>query len=275
MHLHTRNFLKRIINGLLEKYGLQVVNSASHLALRELSRDRHKLKLVMELPPQLSRRLTHADIINSTSQLGADLVALALLGKSKGSFVEFGACDGKTLSNSYLLEKCYDWYGALSEPSTVWHAELHENRRCTIETKCVSDRSGEFVRFSEAARPEFSGLSNYSSNKDQKSDVLNVSIVETISLNQLLANTMPNQRVNYMSVDTEGGEYQILSALDFETWTFDFISVEHNYSDQEHLLETLINSKGYTRILAEISDFDAWFVRNELFEKYWDTSNNG
>ena len=267
MHLHTRNFLKKIINGVLKKYGLQVVNSASHLELQELARDRDKLKLVMELPLQLSQRLTHADIINSTSQLGADLVALALLGKSKGSFVEFGACDGKTLSNSYLLEKHYCWNGTLSEPSTVWHSQLYENRRCTIETKCVSVRSGERVRFSEAARPEFSGLSNYSSNKDQKSDVLNVSIVETISLNDLLTNTMPNHHVNYMSVDTEGGEYEILSALEWDTWTFDFISVEHNFSDQEHLLETLIKAKGYTRILADISDFDAWFVRNDLFKK--------
>lgn len=269
MRLVSKKSIKKLLNRSLGRYGLQIVNSYSHQTLQELARDHTKLKLLQALPIDLSQRITYSDILNSTSQLGADLLALALTGKSRGVFVEFGACDGKTLSNSYLLEKYHGWQGVLSEPSTVWHEQLYKNRKCKIETKCVGERSGEQVRFSEVERPEFSGLSSLSSNKDEKSDVIKISLVETISLNELLKNSISHKFINYLSVDTEGGEYKILSSLNWNTWSFDFVSVEHNYSDEERHLETLFIEKGYTRVLDDISDFDAWFLRNDLFKKYW------
>jgi len=41
--------------------------------------------------------------------------------KRDGYFVEFGATDGKIISNSLLLEQKYGWKGILSEPNPVWH----------------------------------------------------------------------------------------------------------------------------------------------------------
>ena len=66
----------------------------------------------------------------SKSQINQELVALFLTKehqKKNGYFVEVGACDGITLSNSYLLEKKFGWKGLLCEPSKFFLKKLKKN----------------------------------------------------------------------------------------------------------------------------------------------------
>jgi hypothetical protein len=52
------------------------------------------------------------------SQLGQDIFALDFADfKIGGTFLEIGAADGVTLSNTYLLEKRFGWTGVLCEPA--------------------------------------------------------------------------------------------------------------------------------------------------------------
>ena len=69
----------------------------------------------------------------SNAQLLQDLwVLYELQEKRNGYFVEFGACDGVSLSNTLLLEKTYAWQGALAEPARAWHAALQRNRSARL-----------------------------------------------------------------------------------------------------------------------------------------------
>jgi hypothetical protein len=71
----------------------------------------------------------------SKSQFMQDMFALVLAAKPRGErcFVEFGACDGVHLSNTYLLEKAFEWTGLLAEPALCWHDGLRKNRSCDID----------------------------------------------------------------------------------------------------------------------------------------------
>jgi hypothetical protein len=60
---------------------------------------------------------TFCERMESYSQIRQDLFVLFALGKTPGYFVEFGACDGVYLSNTFLLETYYGWSGLLVEPS--------------------------------------------------------------------------------------------------------------------------------------------------------------
>jgi hypothetical protein len=84
--------------------------------------------------------------------------------------------------------------------------------------------------------------------------------VQTVSLNDLLDGYNAPKHINYMSVDTEGTELEILSKLDFQKYSFDFLSIEHNSVVQENAIEELMNENGYVRILRRFSRFDSWFV---------------
>jgi hypothetical protein len=60
------------------------------------------------------------------AQLFQDLLVLFLLEEKRdGYFIEFGAMDGVTLSNTFLLESRYGWRGIVAEPAHCWR-----QRRC-------------------------------------------------------------------------------------------------------------------------------------------------
>src|SRR5262249_12101999 len=61
--------------------------------------------------------------------------------KIDGYFVEFGAADGASGSNTLLLERDFDWRGILAEPNPVWHDDLKRNRKAAIDTRCVFCRT--------------------------------------------------------------------------------------------------------------------------------------
>src|SRR5262249_14412066 len=63
-------------------------------------------------------------------------------GISGGIFVDIGAHDGGTGSNSYFFEKTRHWRGICIEPNPTVYAKLVENRSCILRNCCISDRSG-------------------------------------------------------------------------------------------------------------------------------------
>ncbi len=200
----------------------------------------------------------------SHSQIFQDLLVLFLLNKKEnGFFVEFGAANGKERSNSFLLEKRFGWNGILSEPALHWHHQLKWNRSCVVDKRCVWGKSGEYLRFMEAANAELSTIAEFAT-KDMHSasrQNSNEYLVETISLEDLLTTHQAPNSIDYLSIDTEGSEFEILSNFDFKKWNINIITVEHNFTDQRDRISNLLRSNGYRNIMPEFSQFDDWYVR--------------
>lgn len=203
----------------------------------------------------------------SKSQIFQDLMVLfELEDLENGFFVEFGACDGKHFSNTYLLEKSFGWNGVVAEPSPVWHDRLFQERSCHISTKCVFTKSGEMVVFNEAPDPALSTVDSYS-DTDQFAEVRAKGRrleVPTITLSELLREADAPSRINYLSIDTEGSELDILSTFDFSTYKIDIITVEHNYRADRAAINSLLVSNGYQRKYERLSQFDDWYIRGDL-----------
>ncbi len=210
----------------------------------------------------LSKALSH-----STSQLGQDLIALALAdSKTSGFYVEFGATNGKDLSNTYLLEKNFEWSGILAEPAKSWHRDLRINRDCYIETDCVWKESGVEVLFNEVPYLELSTIDQYSAG-DMHVESRKAGrryVVNTITLNELLAKYEAPYFIDYLSIDTEGSEFEILKEFDFSRHEFGFISCEHNFTQTRDEVMVLLESNGYKRVLTDLSRFDSWYVHDSL-----------
>lgn len=203
----------------------------------------------------------------SAAQLRQDLFVLSQLDyKRDGFFVEFGATDGRELSNTWLLEKTFGWTGILAEPARIWHAKLAENRSCRIDHRCVWSRTGETLRFEETDMPELSSLAGFGAN-DRHRDLRRteaVYSVETVSLLDLLAAHGAPRDIDYLSIDTEGSELRILENFDFSKHRFRIVTCEHNYAENRAKIADLLGRNGYRRVFEKASRFDDWYVHEGL-----------
>jgi FkbM family methyltransferase len=198
----------------------------------------------------------------SSSQLRQDLFCLIVNGwKESGYFVDFGATNGKHLSNSWILEHKYKWRGIVAEPNPRYHEELKKNRKADIELACIWDESGELLDFIDAGELSKNMDIDVFDNHKRYGKVIQVT---SISLNDLLDKYNAPLFIEYLSIDTEGSEYRILKALNFERFTFGCITVEHNQTKNRDLIFKLLSEKGYRRVLTDFSAFDDWYVHRSL-----------
>ena len=202
---------------------------------------------------------------HSKSQLGQDILALSVTGvDSPGFFVEFGAANGVALSNSHILEKHFGWSGILCEPSKSWHQALWRNRDCTIDTRCVYSASGQKISFSENYLGELSAITQYAEPNSHGLLKRTTSSyeVETISLQDLLVSHGAPKYIEFLSIDTEGSEFEILKNFDFRSYRFGVICVEHNFADTREKINALLLANGYQQVHNDLSDFDDWYIRS-------------
>lgn len=179
-------------------------------------------------------------------------------------FVEFGATDGKTGSNTWLLEKKYGWFGIVAEPNSDWHEALKKERSCNISEKCVYTTTGDFVDFVATESPELSTIKGFGTNDEfarVREQGKTVS-VETITLYDLLNEYCAPDTIDYLSVDTEGTEYEILSQFfqDNDKYRVTNVSIEHNNTTMRELLHGLMTKNGYIRVFTEISRWDDFYT---------------
>jgi FkbM family methyltransferase len=253
-----------LIQKLFIAFGLRVIRRESLDTIRQQERKKvsNDLRFLIALPSA-----AHSDLLKylpkSKSQLRQDLFVLYLENfKRSGFFVEFGATNGIDLSNTHLLETEFGWDGILAEPAICWQRNLKLNRKAAIEERSVWSSSGEHIEFNETTNPELSTMGTFSDSDLHGADRKKGKkyVVETISINDLLKEYKAPKHIDYLSIDTEGSEFEILSSLDFERYSFGVITCEHNFSPMREEIHNLLKSHGYSRIFTEISDFDDWYV---------------
>ena len=204
----------------------------------------------------------------SRSQFFQDLMVLFLLQKKEnGFFVEFGATNGISFSNTHLLENCFNWSGVLAEPGKVWHKDLVDNRNCQIDFRCVWSLTKKQLMFNETECAELSTINELTAKDGLAFGRISNKryIVETVSLNDLLLEHNVPSQIDYLSIDTEGSELSILQSFNFSGYQIGVISIEHNFheSDRGEIFELLSNN-GFERVFVEYSHCDDWYISTGL-----------
>jgi len=181
--------------------------------------------------------------------------------KTSGFFLELGAADGFSESNTYVLEKRYGWSGICIEP----HPDLFDalvnryKRSCTCVPFAVDSERGS-VEFVLAGQT--SGLLTDESDNSptKRPDLIDaaraqgrIKVVEALPLEELLGRYSAPEVIDYFSFDVEGLETRILRNFPFDRYTFLAITIERPTPE----LNALLFSHGYH------------FVRNSLYDTFY------
>ena len=193
-----------------------------------------------------------------SSQIGQDKWVHSIIGDKKdGYFIELGACDGLYLSNTLFFERNLNWKGICIEPNDNYIKELYANRKCNISNELVYSCEGEKVNFalSEAASGIMDENIGPFTRKDQS--VLKT----TTTLGNILDKFKAPNIIDYLSLDVEGQEYNILSTFPFDKYKFRCITVEHNAPHigpkQQMLIRELLEKNNY-RFVKGNDDVNNW-----------------
>jgi FkbM family methyltransferase len=254
------------INVFLKILNLRLIRHTTYEKIILNANDTFDFIFLREIKNQENLSKTMHYLSQSHSQLRQDLFTLNQLNfKKNGFFVEFGATNGINLSNTHLLEKEFNWNGILAEPAKIYHKELFENRNCYIEKNLVWKNSKSKLDFIETSTKELSTIKEY-----LKSDLEHLRVahkqyaVDTISLNDLLKKYNAPNIIDYLSIDTEGSEFDILNNFNFNFYQFRVITCEHNFSSNRDEIHNLLSNNGYKRIMSNISQFDDWYVKTSI-----------
>jgi FkbM family methyltransferase len=211
--------------------------------------------------------------MNYYGQMGQDkfIDTVVFCGMQNGIFVDIGAHDGESLSNTYFLEKERGWTGICVEPIPSVFQKLQNLRTHSKCYQVAIDTSEEEKSFLMGkGTPEmFSVLANhldprhYKRIQNETHD--NGGSTELIPVKTKRLESIFDEQhithVNYMSIDVEGGEFGVLQSIDFSKVTFDIIEVECNYDELAPKFKEFFEEKGFCPLL--FLDWDILFIHKD------------
>lgn len=171
--------------------------------------------------------------------------------KKNGFFIEIGAFDGISYSNTYFFERI-GWKGICIEPIPDIYQQLITHRTCLCIQGCIAAKSGQ-ADFLIVDGPSImlSGLlNNYdprhlkriNEELEKYGGTKKIIKIKCFTLDEILK-TYNISHIDYLSLDTEGGELEILKSINFDKTYIHIIAVENNYNDPE--FQSFLKTKGY------------------------------
>ena len=183
-----------------------------------------------------------------------DLKLKKYLNFSGGFFIELGAHDGITQSNTFYYEKKYNWKGILIEPVPKlfnYCKKYRSNKNLYFCNACVSfdfnkdkvkliysnlmttavDLTSDDYRKKHLADPE---LNFFEKN--------NYFYANARTLSSILKESKAPNIIDFFSLDVEGAEFDVLNGIDFSIYNFKYIIIE---TDNFERLDKFMTNKNY------------------------------
>lgn len=200
------------------------------------------------------------------SQFGQDkyLEDNIFKGFKSGTFVDVGAHDGISINNTLYFETMHNWKGINIEPNPTVYGKLVKNRPACMNLCCaVSELNGQEVEFLcntgytemlSGIKTKFDPRHLYRIAKENKMHSASTETIKVMS--RSLASIFEEhnvQHVHYLSIDVEGGEFDVIRSINFDKVYIDVIGFENNYIDCSKPIVKYLQDKGYL-ILAVATD---------------------
>lgn len=193
-------------------------------------------------------------------QCEQDCIVHALLGEKEGGyFIDLAANDAIVLSNTRALERDHGWNGLCIEPNPAYHAGLLEYRNCTVVGMAVSDAIAEawfdFTFDAKLGKAAYTGavFGSVVTSKNSSKRPETTRQVWLMPIGPILAAHAAPATIDFMSLDVEGSEFNVMSAFPFERHNITLLLIEKSKS-RPHKLIDLLQDHGYNLLCTTILD---------------------
>lgn len=207
---------------------------------------------------------------------------------SNGLFVEAGAYDGETWSNTLYLEKVNNWTGLLIEPSIENYRLLRNKNRNSYSVNsclCSGDSSvksyieaGPFgittnVSTASSSSASSSSSSSSSATSNTLSPIYSITCHPLTKILDEFFYRYPNFKnkksristykdtsdqvvIDYMSIDIEGNERPTLDSFDWKKYKFNLLNIEYNQNKELYnWVKSYLKQFGYKETIVD----DVWY----------------
>lgn len=176
-------------------------------------------------------------------------------GYKNGFFMDIGSHDGKSLNNTLYFEENNNWTGVNVEPMKKAYNDLLVNRPNCININCAvynNDGNTEFIcntgytQMLSGIKDTFDKrhmirLQRENARYGSTTDILEV---ETKKI-ETICDTHEISHINYLSIDVEGAEFEVIKSINFDKLYIDVIGFENNYNDSAMPIIKYLKERNY------------------------------
>ena len=178
---------------------------------------------------------------------------------SNGFYVDVGSGDGVSQSNTKVLDDL-GWDGVCIDPFPT----NMEARTAKVFREVVYSQEGRTVQF-KASRFLGGIVEHLDHTRDWEGHQGTETVdFTTTTLNDILLRANAPRKLQYMSIDIEGAEFEALKGLSLPRYRVGALTIEHNWEEPKRTrIRRLLESYGYRHAFAMKQD--DYYVLDEFF----------
>ncbi len=169
--------------------------------------------------------------------------------KRKGFFVDIGAHHPVRFSNTYHFYK-KGWKGINIDatPGSMKMFKFLRSRDINLELGVGLKRERRvFYQFTEPALNGFDKVLSETRETSNRYKIIKKSEIEILPLAEILDTYLPpNTIIDFMTIDVEGLNNEVLKSNNWEKYKPEYLLVEEDQGDEQ--ISRFLNSKGYVNI---------------------------
>jgi FkbM family methyltransferase len=186
-------------------------------------------------------------------------------GYKNGFYVDVGAHDGLSINNTLYFETANQWTGINVEPIKPVFDALVKNRPHNININCaVCNHDGETDFVCNTGYTEMiSGIQKtFDPRHWQRLQQENRHMGSTTEIMKVATKKLETicdehgvSHINYLSIDVEGAEFEVIQSICFDKVFIDVIGFENNYNDTSIPIINYLQEKGFVVIHKSLDIF--------------------
>lgn len=181
-------------------------------------------------------------------QFGEDYLLWKIFkNQSTGFYVEIGGLDGIRFSNTYSFEQ-EGWSGVCIEPHPDYFPLLKRNRPRSYCVEAAAGKTCGFIDFYAEPHGEFSTtVTEVAANINHNKIIAGFQkvTVPVISLDQVLSGIQLPKHIDFISIDVEGAELDVLEGFTISKYSPRVFVIEANNAEMDRAIDAIMKAHGY------------------------------